>query len=247
MSCRRWSSTQLFSLQVSRLFCAAYLQDYLSLTCSARRNVPVRYNRDLVQKTLQTMQRVSEIRARRERVFYKNRMKGNKQRQRDADRKLVEVSTPLSKERTLLMLLTGKPTSIAAEVTRSGGSCGGEGGHRPENGDRAQETGGRGGKRERRGAARQGDQNQEEDKAKTCQRRRTRGYGCGRLNGSRHLDLSHKHYWSGTAFSGVWFSAVGSVLQEMQEMHIPSKRCTTVDVIIHLFFLFVALKPAMSK
>ncbi|KAK5015776.1 ATPase-activating ribosome biosynthesis protein, partial [Cryomyces antarcticus] len=41
------------------------------------------------------MQRVSEIRARRERVFYKNRMQGNRQKQREADRKLVEENQHL--------------------------------------------------------------------------------------------------------------------------------------------------------
>ena len=54
-----------------------------------RRNIPVRYNRDLVQKTLEAMTRVQEIRDRRERQFYKERMKGNKARQLEADRKLV--------------------------------------------------------------------------------------------------------------------------------------------------------------
>ena len=60
-----------------------------TLAFAQRRNVPVRYNRDLVATTLQAMQRVSEIRARRERQFYKNRMKGNKAAQLEADRKLV--------------------------------------------------------------------------------------------------------------------------------------------------------------
>lgn len=60
-----------------------------TLTFAARRHVPVRYNRDLVATTLKAMQRVSEIRARRERVFYKNRMAGNKERAKAADRKLV--------------------------------------------------------------------------------------------------------------------------------------------------------------
>ncbi|MCJ1301848.1 ATPase-activating ribosome biosynthesis protein [Hypocenomyce scalaris] len=60
-----------------------------TLTFAARRNVPVRYNRDLVATTLKAMQRVSEIRAKRERVFYKNRMAGNKERAKAADRKLV--------------------------------------------------------------------------------------------------------------------------------------------------------------
>ncbi|GES62013.1 ribosome biogenesis protein RLP24 [Aspergillus terreus] len=56
---------------------------------SARRNVPVRYNRDLVDRTLHAMERVAEIRARRERVFYKNRMAGKEARELAEDRKLV--------------------------------------------------------------------------------------------------------------------------------------------------------------
>jgi large subunit ribosomal protein L24e len=38
-----------------------------------RRNVPVRYNRELVQTTIKAMKRVAEIKARRERAFWKNR------------------------------------------------------------------------------------------------------------------------------------------------------------------------------
>ena len=60
-----------------------------TLTFAARRNVPVRYNRELVETTLKAMQRVGEIRQRRERVFYKKRMAGNKEREREANRKLV--------------------------------------------------------------------------------------------------------------------------------------------------------------
>jgi large subunit ribosomal protein L24e len=60
-----------------------------TLTFAARRNVPVRYNRDLVATTLTAMSRVAEIRAKRERVFYKKRMEGNKERQKEADRRLV--------------------------------------------------------------------------------------------------------------------------------------------------------------
>jgi large subunit ribosomal protein L24e len=37
------------------------------------------------------MERVSEIRARRERAFYKNRMAGNKERALEAAKKLVEM------------------------------------------------------------------------------------------------------------------------------------------------------------
>jgi large subunit ribosomal protein L24e len=66
-----------------------------TLTFAARRNVPVRYNRDLVATTLKAMERVQEIRNKRERVFYKNRMKGNKERQRELDRKLVAENAHL--------------------------------------------------------------------------------------------------------------------------------------------------------
>ena len=60
-----------------------------TLQFAQRRNIPVRSNRELTEKVLVSMKRVSEIRLKRERVFYKNRMAGNKERQRLADRKLV--------------------------------------------------------------------------------------------------------------------------------------------------------------
>ncbi|KAI6359882.1 ATPase-activating ribosome biosynthesis protein [Pyricularia grisea] len=60
-----------------------------TLQLAARRNVPVRYNRDLFQKTLKAMDRIAEIRARRERVFYKKRMAGKREREVAAARKLV--------------------------------------------------------------------------------------------------------------------------------------------------------------
>ena len=60
-----------------------------TLQLAARRNVPVRYNRTLVSTTLKAMKRVAEIRARREKVFFKKRMANNKERMRAANRKLV--------------------------------------------------------------------------------------------------------------------------------------------------------------
>jgi len=60
-----------------------------TLQFAQRRNIPVRSNRELTEKVLQSMKRVSEIRLKRERVFYKTRMAGNKEKQRLADRKLV--------------------------------------------------------------------------------------------------------------------------------------------------------------
>jgi ribosomal protein L24e len=45
-----------------------------TLEFEKRRNVPVRYNRELVAATLNAMQRIQEIKARRERAFYRARM-----------------------------------------------------------------------------------------------------------------------------------------------------------------------------
>lgn len=44
-----------------------------TLEFEKRRNIPVRYDRDLMATTLKAMQRVQEIKAKRERVHYKNR------------------------------------------------------------------------------------------------------------------------------------------------------------------------------
>ncbi|KAJ5212185.1 Ribosome biogenesis protein RLP24 [Penicillium cinerascens] len=58
---------------------------------SKKRNVPIKYDRNLVAATVTAMQRVEEIRQRRERVFTKRRLAGKlaRDRQREADRKVV--------------------------------------------------------------------------------------------------------------------------------------------------------------
>jgi large subunit ribosomal protein L24e len=66
-----------------------------ALALSARRNVPVRYDPELWAKTKEAIERSTEIRNKRERVHYKNRMKSNKERQRALDRKLVTENSHL--------------------------------------------------------------------------------------------------------------------------------------------------------
>lgn len=66
-----------------------------TLTFAQRRNVPVRYNRELVATTLKAMSRIEEIRQKRERAFYKNRMKGNAEKDFLRDKKLVESNPEL--------------------------------------------------------------------------------------------------------------------------------------------------------
>ena len=60
-----------------------------TLAFGAKRNVPVRYDRELFSKTLAAMSRVNEVRARRERAFYKRRMAGNRERQLAKARRTV--------------------------------------------------------------------------------------------------------------------------------------------------------------
>ncbi|SMN18202.1 similar to Saccharomyces cerevisiae YLR009W RLP24 Essential protein with similarity to Rpl24Ap and Rpl24Bp [Maudiozyma saulgeensis] len=72
-----------------------------TLTFAQRRNVPVRYNRELVATTLKAMARIEEIRQKRERAFYKNRMRGNKERDFLRDKKLVESNPELLRIRDI--------------------------------------------------------------------------------------------------------------------------------------------------
>jgi large subunit ribosomal protein L24e len=66
-----------------------------TLAFNQRRHVPVRYNRELVAQTIKAMDRIEEIRQKRERAFYKNRMRGNRERQLAEDRRLVEQNQEL--------------------------------------------------------------------------------------------------------------------------------------------------------
>ncbi|KAF9971823.1 ATPase-activating ribosome biosynthesis protein [Actinomortierella ambigua] len=68
-----------------------------------RRNIPVRYDRDLMATTIRAMKRSQEIKAKRERVFYKNRMAGNKLQKKTENQALVQkhihlVDTPQIKK-----------------------------------------------------------------------------------------------------------------------------------------------------
>ncbi|PHH73266.1 hypothetical protein CDD82_5561 [Ophiocordyceps australis] len=62
---------------------------------ATRINEPMRYDRDVVQRTLAAMKRITEIRTRRERAFYKRRMAGKRQREVDAARRLVATHSHL--------------------------------------------------------------------------------------------------------------------------------------------------------
>lgn len=76
--------------------------------------MPVRYDRETVATTLAAMRRVEEIRARRERKFYKERMRGNKARMLEDDRKLVQENQHLlpPEEREKVDQLLGETASV---------------------------------------------------------------------------------------------------------------------------------------
>lgn len=75
----------------------------------------MRYNRELVAKALAACERVAEIRARRERAFYKRRMAGNRARELAAARKLV------SENEHLLPRLRGSEKRRLAEMAAENG------------------------------------------------------------------------------------------------------------------------------
>ncbi len=79
-----------------------------TLTFASRRHIPVRYDRELAATTLSTMQRVSEIKTKRERAFYKNRMAGNKAKQRFEDARLVSENQHLLKQNEAIASKTEK-------------------------------------------------------------------------------------------------------------------------------------------
>lgn len=77
-----------------------------------RRNIPVRYNRNLVQTTIKAMKRIAEIKKRRERVFWKNRMNLAKEKARAHRRKVHASKESIS---TMLVEPIATPASPIRE------------------------------------------------------------------------------------------------------------------------------------
>jgi len=75
-----------------------------------RRNVPVRYDRELIQTTVKAMKRVGEIKARRERAFFKHRMAVSREKQRAHRKKAMESIKGSVKLR--------EPLSVESSATR---------------------------------------------------------------------------------------------------------------------------------
>ncbi|KAI0054144.1 hypothetical protein FA95DRAFT_1591881 [Auriscalpium vulgare] len=71
-----------------------------------RRNVPVRYDRDLVQTTIKAMKRIAEIKQRREHAFWKNRMVASREKLRAHRKKTAAKNTSVQ----LVEPITGQPS-----------------------------------------------------------------------------------------------------------------------------------------
>lgn len=61
---------------------------------AARRNVPVRYDRNVIATTLNAMKRVSQVHAKRERLFYKKRLAGKRAQELQEAQKLIAQNVP---------------------------------------------------------------------------------------------------------------------------------------------------------
>jgi len=100
-----------------------------------RRNVPVRYNRELVATTIQAMKRVGEIRKRREHAFWKHRMVASKEKLRASRKKIhsanivTELVEPVEgeaqpekiKEKIKVSTKTKRPSALVQGEGRSMG------------------------------------------------------------------------------------------------------------------------------
>lgn len=110
-----------------------------TLEFEKKRNVPVRYDRELVATTLVAMKRIQEIKTRREIAFYKARMAkaGVKAKSMEADRLLVHRNAHLrasiaaaqqtasgSKEKIKVKATAAKPRSALIGAGGSGMTMG---------------------------------------------------------------------------------------------------------------------------
>ncbi|EGD72922.1 ribosomal protein L24E [Salpingoeca rosetta] len=82
-----------------------------------RRNVPVKYNRELWQKTIRAMKKIAVIRERREAQYIKNRLRAGRTKQLERDRKHVEKNIDLLKTPTLAKKIAA--ARIKAKTTQA--------------------------------------------------------------------------------------------------------------------------------
>jgi large subunit ribosomal protein L24e len=97
-------------------------QNLLLSQFAKRKNVPVKYDRNLVAATLKAMERVEEIRARRERVFTRRRLSGKlarEKRKREDRRVVAEGEHLITKElKSRDVVEPGRTIDMEMDVSR---------------------------------------------------------------------------------------------------------------------------------
>jgi large subunit ribosomal protein L24e len=85
-----------------------------------RRNVPVRYDREMMETTVRAIKRVQEVRAKRERAFVRTRVQGKVQKEKEEAMKQVQTGTYLLKVPTIKkrqsVKVAAKPAQNRMEV-----------------------------------------------------------------------------------------------------------------------------------
>ncbi|TFK29986.1 hypothetical protein FA15DRAFT_630794 [Coprinopsis marcescibilis] len=84
-----------------------------------RRNVPVRYDRELVQTTIKAMKRIAEIKAKREKAFFRNRMASSRAKQIAHRKKRLEAAKGSFKLREPVTKTAAAPEKIKVSVKSS--------------------------------------------------------------------------------------------------------------------------------
>ncbi|KAJ3725874.1 ribosomal protein L24e-domain-containing protein [Lentinula raphanica] len=79
-----------------------------------RRNVPVRYDRELMQTTIKAMKRIGEIKQKREHAFWKNRMAMSREKQRAHRKKAIEAAKASSSK--LVQPMTTEPSQKREKI-----------------------------------------------------------------------------------------------------------------------------------
>ncbi|EAU88506.2 hypothetical protein CC1G_04212 [Coprinopsis cinerea okayama7 len=92
-----------------------------------RRNVPVRYDRELVQTTIKAMKRIAEIKARRERAFFKNRMAAARSKHKAHRQKMLEKAKSSVKLHEPIKQTAATPEKIKVAVKSRSALVPGEG------------------------------------------------------------------------------------------------------------------------
>ncbi|KAI9004663.1 ATPase-activating ribosome biosynthesis protein [Gaertneriomyces sp. JEL0708] len=87
-----------------------------TLEFEKRRNIPIRYDRDLMSTTLKAMKRVAEIKARRERVFYKQRTHHKKDLEKQQNIKHIQQNIQLVGSREMRERVMEKKMEVTQQA-----------------------------------------------------------------------------------------------------------------------------------